>query len=115
MNSNQPFAGVQWVPGLGYVSSGTGASGLAGTSQLGDDASVMMISGPGNLGSDARNIQVNQETGVVEKVTGAGFRLGVALKQPVVIGNITLPLWAWLLIAAGAMGLAGYFFLFKKK
>ena len=112
MNSNQPFAGVQWVPGLGYVSSNSGASGLAGTSQLGDDASVMMISG---VGSDARNVQVNQETGVVEKVTGAGFRLGVALKQPVVIGNITLPLWAWLLIAAGAMGLAGYFFLFKKK
>ena len=51
----------------------------------------------------------------VEKITGAGFRLGAALKQPVTIGAITLPLWAWLLIAAGAMGFAGYFFLFKKK
>ena len=74
----------------------------------------MMISGVG-AADDQRQIAVNKETGVVESIKGGGFRLSVALKQPVVIGNITLPLWAWWLIAAGAMGVAGYFFLFRKK
>lgn len=105
-------AGIQWVPGLGYVSSG---QQLAGGGKLGDDAAVMMISGTGQMGSDSRNVTVNKETGVVEKVTGAGFSLKAALTQPVRIGSLELPLWAWLLIGAGVLSVAGYYMLFKKK
>lgn len=104
-NLQQLFSGVRWVPGLGYVG---GASG----NQLGDDASVMMISG---LGSDARQVSVDAATGAVVGAQGGAFNLMAALRQPVKIGAIELPLWAWLLIGAGALGVAGYFLLFKKK
>lgn len=112
VNVSNLFSGVSMVPGVGYVASaGSGGSALGAPGQLGDDASVMMISG---LGSEGRQVAVNEE-GVVQKVTGAAYSLKAALSQPVKIGSVELPLWAWLLIAGGVIGAAGYFFLLRKK
>ncbi|TAL42433.1 MAG: hypothetical protein EPN91_08620 [Salinibacterium sp.] len=103
--------GISWVPGLGYVS---GAQANGG-GRLGDDAAVMMISGTGQMGSEGRQVAVNPQTGVVESVKGAGFTLRAALTQPVRIGTLELPLWAWLLIGAGVLSLGAYYMLFHKK
>ena len=102
--------GVQYVPGLGYVGPQVPKNGVGA---LGDDASVMMISGVG-AADDQRNYVVDEQ-GKVQSVTGAGFKLTVALKQPVTIGSVTLPLWAWLLVGAGVLSVGAYFLLFKKK
>lgn len=102
--------GAVHVPGFGYVQ----GQGLGNAGQLGDDASVMMISGLG-AGDDQRQVAVDPATGKVQSVTGAGFSLQAALTQPVTIGGMTLPLWGWLLVLTGVVGVAGYMFFFKKK
>lgn len=103
--------GIRYVPGLGYV--GPQVPGPMGSpGPLGDDASVMMISG---LASEGRQVAVDPASGAVAKVTGAAFTLRAALTQPVRIGSLELPLWAWLLIGAGVLSVAGYYMLFNKK
>lgn len=102
----QNLFGATHVPGLGFVQSSQGPT------HLGDDASVMMISG---LGSESRNVQTDAATGAVTRVTGAGWTLQAALTQPVKLFGIELPLWVWLLIASGVIGVAGYFMFLKKK
>jgi len=104
--------GIRYVPGFGYVGAPV-PNGVAGGA-LGDDASVMMISGLG-ASDDQRQVAVNEATGAVESVKGAGYRLGVALKMPVTIGSVTLPLWVWLLGTGTVLSTAAYYFLFKKK
>lgn len=111
-NLQNLFGGVQYVAGLGYVGAPV-PNALNGAPQLGDDASVMMISGLG-AADDQRQVQVDAQ-GNAQSVAGAGFSLRAALQQPVTIASVTLPLWAWLLIAAGVIGVAGYYFLLKKK
>lgn len=102
--------GATHVPGFGYVQQ----SGLGNAGQLGDDASVMMISGLGST-DDQRQIAVNPQTGAVQSITGAGLSVQAALTQPVEILNIKLPLWVWLVLGGGALGAAVWFFMMKKK
>lgn len=112
-------SGVHWVPGVGWLGTGQSAGPLAGPQggALGDDASVMMISG---LGAPMGDVPVAAPP-PADGVTAAppptpGLPLTVVLGQPVTIAGVTLPLWVWLLVAAGGVGVAGYFMLgFHKK
>lgn len=115
--------GVSYVPGRGYIGAGMGSlagqSGLGRPSGLGDDASVMMISGLGQHMGDAGvpapapAVDANGNP-VTAPAPPAGVSLSDALMQPITIGPVTLPLWAWLVIAAGGVGVAGYYLLYKK-
>ena len=134
MNLNGMFSGgLTHVPGLGYVQSGS-----AGLGALGDDASVMMISGLGSSATipgltvdrghrDAQgnwvpNIQADPNarigTNYADRATpGApGIKQqsmsapsASQLAQPITIFNVTLPLWAWLSLAALLGGAGGYY------
>ncbi len=97
------FGGTHHVPGLGYVS-GTGADAHGA---LGDEAAVMMVSGLG----DETDFGTKVTDGAARMV---GARLTDALKAPVTIGVVTQPLWVWLVLALGGVGIAGWFF-FKRK
>lgn len=134
MNAHALFNGLQHVPGLGYVQ---GPASRAGGAGLGDEASVMMISG---LGSSAAIPGVTEDKGYYDKSgnwvpklvpvqpggsTGTGTGLidgrgrpqpGSAFKPaasplqvPLTLFNVTLPLWAWLAIAAVLGGAGGYY------
>jgi hypothetical protein len=82
----------------------TGGTGLpAAPRALGDDASVMMISGVGNVPANAPAVPV-----------APAVDLMTALKTPIRIGSLELPLWVWL-AAALALGGAGGYWLGKKK
>lgn len=96
-----PFGNVQFVPGVGHVE----APGLG---KLAGEADVMMISG---LGNDTPSTATMQN-GQVVATTGT-FKLGTALSAKVKLLGIELPLWAWVLIAAGALG-AGWVFFGRK-
>jgi hypothetical protein len=145
MNLNGMFSGgVSHVPGLGYVQNGS----------LGDDGSVMMISGLGNtlvdpvqLANDLRKLG-KSEAEIAQAVASAQagnntpygpLRLGTdysqgipgvtpgitpgvkqqggpmtiqknaGLTQQVTIFNVTLPIWAWLSLAALLGGAGGYY------
>ncbi len=103
------FGNVEFIKGVGFVQANGGASN-GGVAALGDESSVMMISG---LGAD-------QQTGV--SYSGAATRpvpglsdIKQALSNPYKVFGIELPLWAWLLIAAGALGAGAIFFNKKYK
>ena len=101
---NSPFGSTQFIPGLGYVE-----GGVSGTGPLHGEADVMMISG---LGADGpATVSTRSDTGQVMATSGS-FKLGTALSVKVRVLGIELPLWAWVLIGAGALG-AGWVF-FKK-
>ena len=93
MNGNSYFGNVQFVPGLGYVEGQQ-------TSALGDESSVMMISGLGQEG-----VQTHSQP------TLAPGPLAF-LQKPLTLLGITLPIWQWVMIALGLVG-AGYAFLGK--
>jgi len=116
MNVHALFGGMQHVPGLGYVQS-PGAHGA-----LGDESAVMMISG---LGSSATIPGVTEDKGyrdangnwvpnivpVARPPSPASLKpaMDAQLKQSVTLFNVTLPLWAWLIIAAALGGAGGYY------
>lgn len=102
--------GIQYVPGLGYV--GPQAPNALG--KLGDADAVMMINGIGSA-DDQRQVAIDPATGGVQAVTGAGFTLKAALTQPVTILGVTLPMWAWVLVAGGVLSIGAYYMLFHKK
>ena len=106
MSTPNPFGGTQFVPGLGWVESPGKKGALAG------EPDVMMISG---LGEDGGATETRRsDTGQVVATSGT-FKLGAALGQKVKVFGIELPLWAWVLIAAGAVGAAGWVFFKMKK
>ncbi len=133
---NQMFAGVQFVPGIGYVQ-GAGM-GLTPSRGLGDESAVMMISGLGAAApanpwptqaqwqaertryvgwmqaANTPGLTVKAWAGPVppEQWPGAGSatsKPGVfaGLQQPITLFNVELPLWAWLAIAALLGGAGG--------
>lgn len=92
---NQFFPGLQHVAGVGFIQ--TGGNPIGGpASSFGDESAVMMISG---LGADAS--QAAPAPVAVDLLT--------ALKTPIRIGAIELPLWTWLLLAMSVGGGVGYF------
>ena len=124
MNLNGMFSGgLTHVPGLVYVQSGS-----AGLGALGDDASVMMISGLGSSATipgltvdrghrDAQgnwvpNIQADPNArmpGVKQQGGPMTIQRNAGLTQQVTIFNVTLPIWAWLSLAALLGGAGGYY------
>lgn len=105
------FSGVQFIPGVGHVEVG-------GTAPLGDDASVMMISGlsasPAGATQydDHRNIEVDPVTGnqtVIQNPMMVG-----TLGRKVTLLGIELPVWAWILIGLGLLGAGWVFFKDRK-
>ena len=106
------FGDLQYVQGFGYVQSPPNAAAA-----LGDDASVMMISGldasPAGAQqyADQRQVGVDEKTGKVLSVTTF---VPPMLSKPYTVFGIELPLWAWLLIAAGVLGAGWIFFKGKK-
>mgnify|MGYP001617398505 FL=1 len=110
-NGNSYFSGTQFVPGLGWVESGS----AVGSAPLSGEADVMMISGLGNGAHGApTTASVRSDTGKIVATTGT-FSLGAALGQKVKLLGIELPLWAWVLIAAGVLGAGFVFFKMKKR
>jgi len=110
------FGNVQHVPGMGFVQ--LGAPGApSGGGPLGDDAAVMMISGiggGGRLGADvATSAEVDTPTGSDTIITT--FNLGGLLTSTVDVAGIKVPVWLFMLVAAGAIGFAGWYFFFRKK
>lgn len=104
----QNVFGATYVPGLGYVQGLPAAPGAGGqVGALGDDASVMMISGLGDTPAQPTPQASAQPTIGSSNITDA-------LTQPVTLGSITLPLWVWLLVGGGALGAAAYLLLKKK-
>lgn len=99
------FAGMKYVEGLGFVE---GAERTGGN--LAGEADVMMISGLG--ATEEEPTTVTAQNGRVVSTSGS-FSLGAALGQKVKVLGIELPLWAWVLIAAGALG-AGWVFFGRK-
>lgn len=97
MDSNTLYRmlGVQSAPSGGFVSS----SALQG---LGDDGSVMMISGLGAEAPSATSPRENSRPPSAESPS-------VSLNTPVKIFNLELPLWVWLVIAAMLGGAGGYY------
>jgi hypothetical protein len=65
---------------------------------LGDDASIMMISGLGSTKAD----ETSSEKSDAAKPT-------VSATTPVKLFGVELPLWTWLIIAALLGGAGGYF------
>lgn len=120
MDARTLFGGMQYVPGLGYVEGGTPAP-----RPLGDDGSVMMISGlgttvnpPGVVGGNQSGfspdnpnqwIQGSRLPPVGQSYSGASTPPVGGLQQPITIFSVTLPLWAWLAIAAVLGGTGGYY------
>jgi len=109
MNANNLFGNMQFVPGVGYVQS---PSAQRAASSLGDDGAVMMISG---LGSSAQLTPEMQEEARRRTLTaqtsysGATIAPTGPMQQPITLFNVTLPLWAWLAIAAVLGGAGGYY------
>ena len=114
--------GVAQVDGR-YVQVGSGVSGASGG--LGDEAAVMMISGlgmgsvpnPEVVGGDDQGQCFNAAGKVVPCTIEEGAAsTGImgALQKPIKLIGLSLPLWAWLLIAAGVVT-AGWYFLGRRK
>lgn len=99
-------------------------TGLGGAqSTLGDDGSVMMISGLGQdsladrLGQRLKTMDPNAPAAdgpVATPAPTAPASLDL-LQVPVTLWNITLPLWGWLLVSALLGGGVTYLALAKKK
>ena len=104
MDGNKFFGSVQFVPGVGYIQGGAGAA-------LGDDSSVMMISG---LGVEEKPKMSQSYSGSSVKPLPGFADLTATLKSSFRIFGIALPLWFWLLLGAGTIG-AGVFFWKKGK
>lgn len=102
MDSNTLYRmlGVQSAPSGGFVSS----SALQG---LGDDGSVMMISGLGTPPSTPKPSEAQTPTVPESSNT--------PLSTPIKLFNVELPLWAWLVIAALLGGAGGYYLGTKKE
>lgn len=111
------FPGVQNVPGVGFVNTGTlpysGAHPKDGT--LGDESAVMMISGLG--ADDAHGTTKSNIDAAGNPIAQALYQLpdvGTLLRAKVRVGAYEVPVWVLLLVLASGMGLAGWYF-FKKK
>ena len=96
------FGNVQHIPGVGFLEAPGGKVG--GSAPLHGEADVMMISGLG-----AEEGTATSQNGRVVSTTGT-FSLSAALGQKVKVLGIELPLWAVILIAAGALGAGWIFF-----
>jgi len=81
--------------GVSPLGGGRFVAGAPASHQLGDDGSVMMISGLGATGEGAAPAPATPTT--VDM-----------LQVPVTLFNVTLPLWAWLAIVALLGGGIGY-------
>ncbi len=117
-NLGSVFPGLQMQGGRAFVRSGgpkTGARNTLGAAsaarpvgQLAGEADVMMISGLGQNGLDVAAASMNIMQG-----EGAALPTAPSLMEqlavPVTIGSLTLPLYAWLLLALGVGGAAGYY------
>lgn len=94
-----PFGSVQFIPGLGYIEGGT-----PGVRGLGDDSSVMMISG--------LNAAAAEQPASTALAATAGAQVtpsfGEQLSQPVTLFNVTLPVWGWLVLALALGGVGGF-------
>ncbi len=101
-NSNQLMGmlGVTQASNGRFVTSG--GSGLPPAPRaLGDDAAVMMISGLKDAPSGA-------------PASPPPVDLMTALKTPIRIGSLELPLWVWLAAALALGGAGGYWFAKRK-
>lgn len=111
------FPGVQNVPGVGFVNTGTlPYSGANPKTGLGDDAAVMMISGLG--ADDAHGTTKSNIDAAGNPIAQALYQLpdvGALLRAKVRVGAYEVPVWVLLLAALGGMGLAGWYFWGKKK
>lgn len=111
MDLNSLFPGVAQVPGMGFVQSARGGS-------LGDDASVMMISG---LGQEPRGALQSKTSNV--DASGKNIRQAVfsipnltsLLTAKVRVGEYEVPVWVLALAAAGVLGVAGWYFYLRPK
>lgn len=86
---------TQYIPGLGYVEAGNPSAGVGA---LGDDSSVMMISGLGGVG----------EAPIIGQSASG---------TPVLIRKWyeAVPWWVWVLVAIGALSAGAYLFRNLKK
>ena len=103
------FPGVAQVPGVGFVQS----RGNAGP--LGDDASVMMISG---LGKEAPVSKQSNLDASGKPVVQAAWQLPdvkTLLAAKVKLWEYEVPVWVLLLIVTGALGVAGWYFFVKPR
>lgn len=92
--ANHFFPGLQHVAGVGYIQ--TNGQPIGGpAASFGDESAVMMIHGLGAEQAPA--------------VAQPAVDLLTALKTPIRIGAIELPLWTWLLLAMSVGGGIGYF------
>lgn len=97
------FAGLQFANGSWYQARG----GLAG------DSDIMMISGV-SLPTDKNAMAAAAQAKLREaQAQGQAYvqpkpAVVEALSQPVTLFGATLPVWAWLLIAAALGGFVGY-------
>lgn len=91
---------------------------------LGDDGSVMMISGLGQesladrLGQRLKTMDPNAggaADGTAATPAPAAPATADILRVPITLWNITLPLWGWLLVAAVLGGGVSYLAILKKK
>lgn len=115
---HQHFSNLQFIPGVGYVQ---GTTSQRTASHLGDESAVMMISGLGAMPRDSNappeGVSVSTDglqPGTIgrsyqQSYSGASTPPAGPLQQPITLFNVTLPLWAWLSIAAVLGGAGGYF------
>lgn len=114
-NLGTVFPGLQMQGGRAFIRSpGPKGSGLGSAAKpvgghLGGEADIMMISGLGQNGVDvaAAGMNIMQGDGTQTPVAPS-FR--EQLSVPVTIGNMTWPLYVWLLLAFGVGGATGYYF-----
>lgn len=103
------FGNLQFVQGVGYVEKPCGCQGPGCDGSLGDENAVMMISG---LGSDPNFVAQQPPVAVKE----SPLRKAVSwLTQSQGVFGIQLPLWVWILIAAGVLGAGFAFFRSRQK
>lgn len=87
---------TQFVPGVGHVEVGNPSAGALGQ-HLGDDSSIMMISGLGGLGEE-------REVGQTRSIMVDAKKWWDAV-----------PWWVWVLVALGALSAGAYLFRNLKK
>lgn len=92
--------GIQSMGGNGYFTATEGSMGL------GDDGSVMMISG---LGTQPLYEGNSAPANNAIAASSAALTASSPLQTPVKLFNVELPLWAWLAIAALLGGAGGYY------
>ena len=97
--------GVTQLADGSYVATGT-------LGRLGDDASVMMISGAGQVG--AAVAQSRSDAGTPRQGIFVLPDLSTLLSAKVRIGTYDIPVWVVVLAAAGVVGVAGWYFFIRK-